>query len=188
VFRGLINDAKSAAGSVVAKYAARASVAVPFIIALGFATAGITLMLVERFGHRNAYFMVAGGFTALGLLAALIVRTKEHEEVVADEQAGKGDTADVATDTATAAAVQMPLALLGALFSSPVGPSSVLSLARVLGRNLPLVLMLVAMGVLFWPQAAEEAMASGDADDDAVDPGVLRPNGAYRPGGLHEAA
>jgi hypothetical protein len=87
VFRGLINDVKSAAGSVVEKYAARASVGVPFIIALGFATAGATLMLVERFGHRNAYFMVAGGFMALGLLAALIVRTKEHDEVVAEEQA-----------------------------------------------------------------------------------------------------
>ena len=64
MFRGLINDVKAAAGSVVTKYAARASVAVPFIIAFGFATAGVTLMLVERFGHRNAYFMVAAGFTA----------------------------------------------------------------------------------------------------------------------------
>jgi len=74
MFRGLINDARSAAGSVVAKYAARASVAVPFIVAVGFATAGITLMLVERFGHRNAYLIVAGGFTALGLLASVVVR------------------------------------------------------------------------------------------------------------------
>jgi hypothetical protein len=32
---------------------------VPFIIALGFVTAGVTLMLVERFGHRTAYFIVA---------------------------------------------------------------------------------------------------------------------------------
>jgi hypothetical protein len=187
VFRGIINDAKSAAGSVVEKYAARASVAVPFIIALGFATAGVTLMLVERFGHRNAYFMVAGGFTALGLIAALIVRTKEHDEIVASEQAAKADTADVAGDTAAAAAVQMPLAVLGALFSSAAGPSSVLSLARVLGRNLPLVLMLVALGILFWPKSAEEAAADEKADDVAVDSGILRPNGAYRPSGLHEA-
>ena len=131
MFRGLIKDVQSAAGSVVEKYAARASVAVPFIIALGFATAGITLMLIERFGHRNAYFMVAGGFIAVGLVAALIVRSKEHDEVVAEEQAAKIDTADVASDTAAAAAVQIPLALLGALFSGPAGPSSVLSLARV---------------------------------------------------------
>jgi hypothetical protein len=188
VFRGLINDVKSAAGSVVAKYAARASVAVPLIIALGFATAGITLMLVEQFGHRNAYFMVAGGFIVLGLLAALIVGVKEHEEVVGNAQAAKADTADVASDTAAAAAVQMPMALLGGLFSSAAGPASLLSLARVLGRNLPLVLMLVAMGVLFWPKSAEETMANEDAADDAIDPAILRPNGADRSSGLHEAA
>lgn len=77
MFRGLINDAKSAGGTVVAKYAVRASTAVPFVIALGFATAGITLMLVERFGHREAYVMIAAGFTAVGLLAVLVVRSKE---------------------------------------------------------------------------------------------------------------
>ena len=71
MFRGLINDAKSAAGSLVAKYLARASVAVPFIVAFGFATAAITVMLVERYGHVAAYWMVAGGFTLIGLVAAL---------------------------------------------------------------------------------------------------------------------
>ena len=172
MFRGLINDAKSAAGSMVAKYAARASVAVPFVIAFGFATAGITLMLVERFGHRNAYFMVAASFVVLGFLAALIVRAKEHEDVVADVQAGKTDTADVGTDAAAAAAVQMPLALLGALFSSPVGPASLLSVVRVVGRNLPLAAMLVGIGVLFWPKTADET-------GDGAPPEAPRPNGAY---------
>jgi hypothetical protein len=151
MFQGIINNAKAAAGSMVAKYAARASVAVPFIVALGFATAAVTLMLVERFGHQNAYFMVAGGFTVIGLLAALIVRTKEHDEVVAEEQSTATDTAGVATDTAAAAAMQMPLAFLGAILSSPVGPSSLLTLVRVIGRNLPLALLLAGIGVLFWP-------------------------------------
>ena len=57
MLRGLINDAKSAAGAVVAKWAMRALVAVPFVVfALGFATAGAAL--VERrssgsLGNRN---------------------------------------------------------------------------------------------------------------------------------------
>ena len=79
MFRCLINDAKSAAGSVVTKYAVRASVTVSFVIALGFTTAAITLMLVERSGHCNTYLMIAGGFTAVGDLAVPVVRTKEHE-------------------------------------------------------------------------------------------------------------
>ena len=40
--------------------------------------------------------------------------------------------------------------------SAAAGPSTLLSIARVLVRHLPLVLMLVAMGVLFWPGSAEE--------------------------------
>ena len=44
-------------------------------------------MLVERFGPIAAYLMVAGGFTLIGLIAALVVSVKEQEEEVADKQA-----------------------------------------------------------------------------------------------------
>jgi hypothetical protein len=47
------------------------------------------------------------------------------------------------------------------------------------------VLVLVALGILFWPKSAEETMADEDAADDAVDPEILRPNGAYRSSELH---
>ena len=90
MFRGLINDAKAAAGSLVGKYLVRASVAVPFIVAIGFAVAAITLMLVDRFGAINAYLMVAGGFTLIGLIAALVVTVKEQEEEVAESQGRDG--------------------------------------------------------------------------------------------------
>ena len=92
MFRGLINDAKSAVSSVILKYVARASVAVPFVIAAGFALAGGTVMLVERFGHVFAYWSMAGGLAAVGLIAALAVRVKEHEEEVADEKAETKNT------------------------------------------------------------------------------------------------
>ena len=139
MFRGLINDAKSAAGAVVAKYAARVSVAVPFLVALGFATAAAVLMLTERFGAMTAYWIMAGGFTALGLVAALVVGLKEQEEEIAEAVAEKTDTADVATDAAAQAAVQMPIALLGTLLSSPAGRCRSPGLRQMVGRNLPLV-------------------------------------------------
>ena len=58
MFAGLINQAKSAVSHLVLQYVARASVAVPFIIALGFALAAITVLLVNRFGHAAAYAMM----------------------------------------------------------------------------------------------------------------------------------
>ena len=79
---------------MVAKYAVRASTAVPFVIALGFATAGITLMLVERFAHREAYVMIAAGFTTVGLLAVLVVRSKELDRKQCQRERNGGPETD----------------------------------------------------------------------------------------------
>lgn len=187
MFRGLINDAKTAAGSLVAKYLVRASVAVPFIVAVGFAVAAITLLLVDRFGAITAYLMVAGGFTLVGVIAALAVTVKEQEVEVADSQAAAGDTASVATDAAAQAAVQTPLALLGALFSTPAGPASLVSGARMLARNIPLVVLLALIGLLFWPSDPTAEAADGDGADHLRGG---KPNGAHPPvpNGLHREA
>lgn len=158
MFRGLINDAKSAAGALIAKYLVRASVAVPFVAALGFATAATTLLLIERFGTVAACWMVAGGFAAIGLLATFLVSAKEQEEQTAESKAESGDTAEVASNAAAQAAAQTPLALLGALLSSPLGPGTVAGGMRMLARNLPLVAFAALIALLFWP--GEEAPAA----------------------------
>ena len=190
MFRGLINDAKSAAGSVVAKHAARASVVVPFMIALGFATAAAALILIDWYGHSTAYGIMAAGFCVVGLLAALIVRSKEHEVVVADAKAAKAETAksDVVGDTvAVVTAAQLPLALIGTLLSGAGGPVSPGSVARLVGRNLPLVLLLAGLGFVLWPQSTADAVADADGEGRDV-PAAPRPNGAFHAGAPHEAA
>lgn len=184
MFRTLINDAKSAAGAVIAKYAVRASVAVPFVVAAGFGTAALTLLLVERFGHLAAYALMAAGFAAIGLIAAVVVAEKEKEESAAEVAAEENDTADVATDAAAQAAVQLPLALLGTLLTTPLGPGAAMGGAKMLGRNLPLVLLLVLVGLLFWPtKPSEEPSAEAEAlapEPDEVAPGAVRkPNGGH---------
>jgi hypothetical protein len=173
VFAGLINRAKSAASGLVLKYVARASVVVPFLIALGFALAAITVMLVERYGQVTAYWLVAAGLAAIGSIAAIAVSAKEQEEEQAEQLAEQVDTGEVVSEAAAQAVTQAPIALLGALFSMPGGASSALSVARLLGRNFPLVLLLVMIGALFWPT---EETSVPDADTDA-----LRPNGADDP-------
>jgi uncharacterized membrane protein len=173
VFAGLINQAKSAVTGLLFKYVARASVAIPFVIALGFALAAITAMLVERFGHVAGYWMVAGGLALVGLVAVLIVSVKEHEEEVAEQEAEKADTEEVVSEATAQAMVQAPLALLGALMTTPGGATSALSVARLLGRNLPLVLLLVMIGALFWPNEAARPAQEDDESDI-----VRRPNGS----------
>jgi uncharacterized membrane protein YhaH (DUF805 family) len=167
MFEGLINNAKSAVSGLVLKYVARASVAVPFLIALGFALAAITVMLVDRFGHITAYWAVAGGLALVGVMAAVIVSARERDEEVAEQVAEKTDTEEVIGTAAAQAIVQTPIALLGALLTS--SPATAIGGVRLLARNLPLVLLLVMIGSLFWPTT--------QLDEDSQDE-RLKPNGA----------
>lgn len=175
MFRGLINDAKSAVGAVIGKYVARASVAVPFLIAAGFAIAALTLVLVERFGAIRAYLILAAGFAVLGLVATLFVKVREEAEENAEAEAERNDTPSVAAEAATQAAVQAPLALLGALFSTPLGPSASLGMVRAAGRNLPLIALLGLIVLLFWPRDADSEAAAADGAGDAAVRGAPPP-------------
>ena len=170
MFAGLINQAKSAASHLILKYVARASVAVPFIIAAGFALAAITVMLVGRFGQVMAYWLVAGGLALIGVIASIVVSVKEHEEEVAEQQATKTDTEEVVSDATAQALVQTPIALLSALMTLPGGSAGALSAVRLLARNLPLVLLLVMIGMLFWPTKEGERLQD---EHDAL----TKPNG-----------
>jgi hypothetical protein len=177
VFAGLMNQAKDAVSGLVLKYVARASVAIPFVIALGFVTAAITVMLVQHFGHAIAYWVMAGGLAAIGMVAAIAVSVKEHVEEAAEQTAEETDTQEVVGDATAQAAVQAPIALLGALFTTPGGATGALKVAGVLGRNYPLVLLLVLIGALFWPTKSDEAV-----DEAALAP---RPNGLHPENTLH---
>ena len=176
MFAGLINDAKAAVSHLVLRYVARASVAIPFVLALGFAVAAIAVMLVERFGHVTGYWIMAGGLAAIGIGAAIAVSVKEHEEEAADQKAEQADTGEVVSDATAEAMVQAPLALLGALFSAPGGAAGAFKIARVLGRNFPLVLLLVMIGALFWPTDRQDSEVGGaEARPDGFRPADPRP-------------
>ena len=189
MLESFISDAKSAAESVVAKHAARASVAVPFIVAIGFATTSITLMLVEQFGARNACLILAAGFAAIGLVALLAVRNKEHDEHVLGQKSAKDEPVEVATPASAAVPMEVPLAMIAALMSSPVSPASIASAARTIGRNLPLVVLAASIGFLIWPRPIKSVEPLPQTDDSTgKGSGVMRPNGAYRSDDQHMAA
>ena len=177
MFAGLINQAKAAASGIVLKYLARASVAIPFVIAFGFALAATTVMLVERFGHLLAYWFMAGGLAVLGIIAAIVVSVREHEEEIAEHKAKATDTQEVVNDATAQALTQAPIALLGALLTIPGGAVGALNAARVLGRNWPLAFLLVLIGGLFWPVGKP---AKADEVEEA--------NRQAWPNGFHAAA
>ncbi len=152
MFRGLIDDAKTAAGDVASRFATRAAVAALFIVAIGFALAAITVQLVNHFGAITAYVMIAGAFAGLGVVGLVVLNLREGKEQEGDAKAEATDTADVASSAAADAAVQLPIALLGSLLASPAGPASAMGIARFIGRNFALILILGLFAILFWPR------------------------------------
>ena len=136
-----------------------------------------------KFGAIIAYWLVAGGFTLIGLVATLAVTVKEQEEEVAEKQAEAADTADVANEAAAQALMQAPLALVGGLLSMLLGPKSVANGAKLILRNLPLVVLLGLIALLFWPTqptAAEGDQDQGEEQHPGSEPDA---NGTYRPKG-----
>jgi len=109
MFKRLMNWVGEAASSVAAKYALRASVVVPLLLAAGFAIAGLAVYLTELFGPRDAYFMLAAGFAACGLITALAVRWHEDKE---EADAQEASEAGSAVATAAKVAISVPAAII----------------------------------------------------------------------------
>ena len=55
LFQGLFKRAERSIDSAIAKFVGRATVAVPLLIAGGFATAALSIKLVEMYGTVSAY-------------------------------------------------------------------------------------------------------------------------------------
>jgi hypothetical protein len=172
VLRGFIDEAKSAAASFVDKYLARASVAVPFLVAFGFATAAAALALTERLGATRAFWVMAAGFIAIGLLAAALVTMREREAATAqqrsrDEEGGLGEIGEMASEAATHAAGRLPLTLAASLLANP--STAAAGAARAADRNMPLALLLFLVAFLLWQAGEAESGAGEEAEPGSDD-------------------
>lgn len=160
MFRGLMKDAKSAVGSVIEHYAMRAAVVSVLILAMGFATAAIAIWLAELYGIIYACWILAGVFALLGLLAAAALNFQNERSALDEKAAVAGDTAEVSAEAATQAAIQLPMALLGSVLTTPLGPATTLGLLKLVVRNLPLILLLGVMALLLSSRATPSDAAA----------------------------
>jgi hypothetical protein len=102
-------------------------------------------------GGEISSFATLGGLALIGVIASIAVSVKKQEEEAIERQAAKNDTEELVSDATAQALAQTPIALLGAVMTMPGGAAGALSAAPLLGRNWPLVLLLVMTGALFWP-------------------------------------
>jgi len=175
MFQGLLKRAESTINSVLAKYLGRALVAIPLLVAAGFATAALTVKAVEIYGAVSAYTMMAALFAVIGLVTMAIVGV---------EQRPAAETATSTADQSASATVDEspapeddldPISLLTPELRSvltSMAPVAIPGIARGVGRNLPLIFALALLAFIisrFGETDASTATASEEGDVDKAD-------------------
>jgi hypothetical protein len=142
VFQALIHRAQASVDKAIAQVANRAIIAIPFLIALGFATSAAYLRLDREFGAETATLIMAGGFAFIGLLAAAVLRTSSSAPAAPAaeaSEAAESKTAQSEEPAFAAADKELMTALL-----TTAAPLVLPSVLRGVLRNLPLVAVILA--------------------------------------------
>ena len=135
MLQAIINRTQRSIDTIISKYVTRIIVAVPFVIAVGFATAAAAVKLSQEFGSVVSYSVIAAVFAATGLVAAATVSAGDKDAASAAVNANLDSTG---TDGAIGS-IDRDL-LISSL--KRAGPLAAPILARAALRNLPIVLVM----------------------------------------------
>lgn len=174
MFQGLLKRAERSIDQVVAKYMGRAMVAVPMLVAGGFATAALTVKLVDLYGSVVAYGVMAALFGVIGLVTTAIVNVGPN--LTAEAPAAEAETAASSEQPqeSSADAADLLTPELRALFAS-AAPMALPPVVRGIGKNLPLILFLALVGFIIsrfaeGSDSASEQPDGAPSDTADVDP------------------
>lgn len=167
MFQSLVNRAQRSVDSLISKYVARVAVAVPFIIAMGFGTAAAAVKLTAEYGSMTAYTILAGAFSAIGLVAAVAIAMVSPQPAASSEataeQAPAAQNAETAEEEAGPELPVDPAMVLSML--TTLGPVLTPYLLRTLVRNLPLLTGLAVVAYLLFADAGKsEATAEAPVE------------------------
>lgn len=184
MFQSLFKRAERSIDEAVARAAIRALVAVPFLIAAGFATAALTVKLVETYGAITGYGLMAALFGVVGLIALAIVglnsRSAPADEPSEPKSAAEG--AEPTEDDTSPDIGDLLTPEVRALLTSAM-PVAVPGLLRGVGRNLPLIFVLAVVAFVISqfaerPETEGEEKSATDADPVVADAPAPAPSTA----------
>lgn len=148
IFGSVIRRAEHAVENIVDQTLARVIVAIPLLVAAGFATASASVFLNAKYGPELGHLIMASVFAAIGLVAAIVVSVKSNgktdTQTAIEERSTQapGDAAEAQGD-ATTPLTSSERELVNALLAS-AAPIAVPGLLRILLRNIPILLALLA--------------------------------------------
>lgn len=161
MLQSIVNRVLRSADSLISHYLMILALAVPFAIALGFGTAAGVVKLTEIYGSAGAYGLMSAAFTALGLIAIMIVSLRAPRTAQAEKTAEAAPEAAAETGARSKPLLDPEMAL-SAL--ATMGPSLLPWLLRQGARNVPLLAFLALIGfVLFSRSASNDNETAADA-------------------------
>lgn len=143
MLQSLFRRAEATVDQAVTGLVIKIVVAIPFLAALGYATAATTVHVNRAFGAEVGYLIMAGVFLALGSVAALVASSRASP--VSDRAAEPAPPADVTSEGAAPAIESADRELLAAALTA-IGPVAGPALLRLAVRNLPLLAAIAAAG------------------------------------------
>lgn len=149
MFQALFKRAESAIEQSVTQLLVKLLVAVPFLVALGFAIAALANRLTVEFGSEKANLLLAGLFAALGLVMsiAVAVRRSASSRPTAKAAPPPDEAESASSNTSSSPMSDADRELLFSALTA-VAPIALPQLARVVLRNLPLLAAIAAAGFI----------------------------------------
>lgn len=159
IFSRLLNRAQASVDTAIDHAVNRVLIAIPFLIAAGFATAALAHRLTREFGVETGNLMIAGMFAVVGLMLAVLLRTRTPQAT--DNAASEPEAlrSDASESEAGAAFGDADRELMMAALTS-AAPIAIPALLRFVVRNLPLVLAI--FGALFVMTRQSDADPAAD--------------------------
>lgn len=161
IFGSVIRRAEHAVENILDQALARVIVAIPLLVAAGFATASASAFLNARYGPEVGNLILAGAFAFIGLGAAVVVAVDGSAR--SGEALPQSAAFEVPDGAHTGEASAPPLTasekeLMNAMLAS-AAPIALPGLIRLILRNIPLILTLLA-AVFVMTRTSGEAAAS----------------------------
>jgi len=168
MFAALFKRAEQSVDSAIGDLGNRIIITIPFLVALGFAAASLTLYVNRTYGPELGTLIVAGAFCVLGFVVALVVKirsrkvstsetTSTDEAAPAEEQATSKETQSIFDDDAVMAVV------------SSAAPIVVPAMVRTGLKNWP-ILLAAAAGL--YVASRPKPNSSGETQQDASSPSI----------------
>ena len=148
MFASIFQSAQTALDSAIGQLVKRLIIAVPFLIAAGFAVAYGYIKLDRAYGAEMASLVMVVSFCILGLLSLAIVDRSPATSGTPVDETANSDPQSEPSEAAESTYSQADKELLFASLTS-VAPLALPAVAKLVLRNLPIVLAIVSALFIF---------------------------------------